>query len=53
MSQAWKGKEQKIKTKYFEKNHINNDNNLYSKIDKDMIGLEYPEIYYDKLRCML
>lgn len=46
-------KEQKIKTKYFEKNHINNDNNLYSKIDKDMIGLEYPEIYYDKLKFEL
>ena len=46
-------KEQKIQSKYFEKKHINNYNNLYSKIDKDMIGLEYPEIYYDKLKFEL
>lgn len=40
-----------IQKEIFNKNkNYNNLNKSFSKIDKDMIGLEYPEIFFEKLR---
>ena len=42
----------KLKNNYDEETNKNIDNNTFieSKIDKDMIGIKYPEIMFDDIR---
>ena len=45
----------KLKNKLDKEQNINNDKNniIYSKIDKDMIGIKYPEIKFDNIKSKI